>query len=79
MDFFPDFNELGIWGYIVPLIVLLAVVVPIWRFSGRTSESSIRSRILPAVAFSAVALILLSILLIVIGGIVFGISNPSLL
>ena len=79
MDFFPDFNELGIWGYIVPLIVLLAVVVPIWRLSGRASQSSIQSRILQTVAFSVVALIVLSVLLIVVGGIVFRISNPSLL
>ncbi len=51
MDFFPDFNELGIWGYIVPVIVLLAVVVPIWRFTGRASQSSIQTRIIQADSF----------------------------
>ena len=79
MDLFPDFNELGIWGYIVPVIVLFAVVVPIWRLSGRATQSSTQSRIFRTVAFSAVALIVLCILLIVVGGIVFRISNPGLL
>ena len=76
MDFFPDFNELGIWGYIVPLIVLLAVVVPIWRLSARTS---IPSRILRTAAYSAFWLIVISIVFIAIVGIVFRISNPTLL
>ena len=79
MDLFPDFDELGIWGYIVPMIVLLAVTLPIWRLSGRASNSSLPSRIFRTVCISAVVLVVLCILLILIGGIVFSISNPSLL
>jgi hypothetical protein len=79
MDLFPDFNELGTWGYIVPLLGLLAVVVPIWNLSRRGSQTSIQSRIMKTTGFTAVALIVLCILLIAIGGIVFRISNPSLL
>ena len=79
MDLFPDFDELGIWGYLVPTFIFLAVVIPIWRITGRASQPSIRSRIFQTIAFSAVALILLCILLIIVGGIVFRVSNPSLL
>ena len=79
MDLFPDFDELGIWGYLVPTLILLSVVIPIWRITGRAAQPSIQSRILQTVAFSAVALIVLCILLIVVGGIVFRASNPGLL
>jgi hypothetical protein len=75
MDFFPDFDELGIWGYIVPLFVILTVALPIWRFTGISSQFSILPRIILSVVFLIIALIVLCIVLLVVGGIIFNISN----
>ena len=78
MDFFPDFNELGIWGYAVPVIVLIVVIIPIWKWSRQASQFPIQSRVRKTVMFSILVLVVLSLILLIVGAIVFQISNPGL-
>ena len=78
MDFFPDFEELGIWGYVVPILLLLSVFLPIWRWFGRSSNPSIGSRFLKTTLVSGLALFILVLILLVIGFVVFRLSNPSI-
>ena len=67
MDLFPDFHELGIWGYIVPAILLLGVFVPVWHLVGRTSSPACGSRFLTTAFVSVLALFALAVILFVIG------------
>jgi hypothetical protein len=78
MDLFPDFHELGIWGYLVPAILLLGVLIPVWHLVGRTSNSAIGSRLFMTTLVSVLALVMLVVILSVIGFVVFRLTNPSL-
>ena len=78
MDLFPDFDELGIWGYLVPAILLLGVLIPAWHWVGRTSGSAIGPRLFKTMLVSGFALFILIVILLVIGFVIFRLSNPSL-
>ena len=67
MDLFPDFHELGIWGYIVPAILLLGLSVPVWHLVGRVSSPAFGSRFLTTAFVSVLALFALAVILFVIG------------
>ena len=78
MDLFPDFDELGIWRYLVPAILLIGVFIPVWHWVGRTSGSAIGPRLFKTMLVSGFALFILVVILLVIGFVVFRLSNPSL-
>ncbi len=78
MDFFPDFDELGIWGYLVPTILLIGVLIPVWRWVGRTSSPAIGQRLFKTTIMTGLALLTLFVILLMIGFVVFRLSNPSL-
>ena len=67
MDLFPDFDELGIWGYLLPAIVLLGVFIPVWRWVGRTSNSAMGPRLFKTTLVSGLALFVVVMILLAIG------------
>ena len=71
MDLFPDFHELGIWGYLVPAILFLGVFIPVWHLVGRTSSSAVGPRLFMSTVLSVLTLFVLVVILFVIGFVVF--------
>jgi len=79
MDFFPDFDEFSVWGYLAPGFLALLVFLAIWRWFKFNPSSSSASRFLKSIFVSVVAISGIAAILILLLMIVFGISNPSIL
>lgn len=62
----------------MPTILLLGVFIPVWHWVGRTSSSAIGPRLFKTTLVSGLALFILVVILLVIGFVVFSLSNPSL-
>jgi hypothetical protein len=77
MDIIPDFDELGILGYIVPLMIFFGIMIPVWlKVTGINNGNSVISVVTTLILTSVIFTILLFALLM-LGCVVYRLDNPG--
>ena len=76
MDIIPDFDELGILGYMVPLMMFLGIMIPVWLKVVGAKEGVTIIDVITTFFLTCVIFVILLFVLLMLGCVVYRLDNP---